>query len=242
MTAVRERALADATAIVLAGGSSSRMGHPKALLPFDGQPLILHVVTMLGGLFGEVLVVAAPGQELPCMPARVVRDSVPRRGPAQGIRDGLGAAAHRVAFVASCDSAFLNPGLIAHLVSRISPYDIVVPYWLERCQPLHAVYRTRVVPLLDAQLARGELRPAALFDKVPTCRVGPDEIRRHDPEGASLFNMNTPEDYAEALKRWHEVAAVRGLPPMRRRCRRGRPGAGPARTAFEPSLLLAGQK
>jgi hypothetical protein len=37
---------------------------------------------------------------------------------------------------------------------------------------------------------------------VRTRRVAEDEIRGFDPEGASFFNMNTPEDYAEARRRW----------------------------------------
>ena len=38
------RTIANATAVILTGGKSSRMGRPKALLPFDGEPLIAHVV------------------------------------------------------------------------------------------------------------------------------------------------------------------------------------------------------
>jgi hypothetical protein len=62
-----------------------------------------------------------------------------------------------------------------------------------------------VVPLLEQQLARGELRPIYLFDKVRARRVDEEEIRRFDPEGLSFFNMNTPEDYSAALKRWSEI-------------------------------------
>jgi molybdopterin converting factor small subunit len=81
----------------------------------------------------------------------------------------------------------------------------VVPHWQGRFQPLHAVYRNSVLPLLEGQLARGELRPVFLFDKVRTRRIEEEEIRRFDPEGSSFFNMNTPEDYAEALTRWKDV-------------------------------------
>jgi molybdenum cofactor guanylyltransferase len=196
--------MTDATAIVLAGGKSSRMGKPKALLPFDNEPLIVHVVATLRRLFAEVVVVAAPGQELPAMPVTLARDAVAHQGPVGGIYYGLTAAAGDVCFVTSCDSAFLNPPLIAHLVSQISQHDVVVPHWQGRFQPLHAVYRRSVMPLLEEQLARRELRPIYLFEKVRTLRVDEDEIRRFDPDGSSFFNMNTPEDYAEALKRWHD--------------------------------------
>jgi molybdopterin-guanine dinucleotide biosynthesis protein A/molybdopterin converting factor small subunit len=193
------------SAVVLAGGRSSRMGTSKALLPFDGEALIVHVVAMLRRLFHDIVVVASPGQELPAMPVTLVRDEVAYQGPVGGICYGLRAARSDVAFVTSCDSAFLNADLIAELVSRIPGHDVVVPHWQGRFQPLHAVYRTSVWPLLEEQLARGELRPISLFDKVRTRRIEEDEVRRIDPEGWSFFNMNTPAEYAEAVKRWNVV-------------------------------------
>ena len=178
------------------------MGTPKALLRFAGDPLIVHIVRILEPLFVEVIVVAAPGQELPPLPARIVQDDVAYQGPVGGIYYGLQAAGEELAFVTSCDSAFLSTALISHLVSICDDYDVVVPRWDGRLQPLLAVYRRTVLPHLEGQLATGELRPAYLFDKVRTRTVEPDEIRRFDPGGASFFNMNTPDDYAEAVKRW----------------------------------------
>jgi molybdopterin-guanine dinucleotide biosynthesis protein A/molybdopterin converting factor small subunit len=180
------------------------MGTPKALLRFDNVPIIVHIVSTLQRLSAEVVVVAAPGQELPAMPVTLVRDGMAHQGPVGGLCYGLAAATTDVCFVTSCDSAFLNRRLIEDLVSRISDHDVVVPQWQGRLQPLHAVYRRSVLPLLETQLVRGELRPIYLFEKVRTLTVSEDEIRRIDPDGSSFFNMNTPEDYAEALKRWSE--------------------------------------
>lgn len=178
------------------------MGRSKALLLFDEEPLIVHVVATLRRLFADVVVVAAPEQDLPLMPVRVVSDEVAYQGPVGGIYYGLTAAGGEAAFVTSCDSAFLNIDLIAHLVDQLPEHDVVVPHWQGRFQTLHAVYRRSVSPLLADQLAHGQLRPVYLFDKVRLRRVDEDEIRRFDPEGSSFYNMNTPEDYAEALKRW----------------------------------------
>ena len=80
------------TAIILAGGRSSRMGTSKALLPFDDEPLIVHIVRRLQPLFGDIVVVAAPEQELPSMPVTLVRDDVAYQGPVGGIYYGLRAA------------------------------------------------------------------------------------------------------------------------------------------------------
>jgi molybdopterin-guanine dinucleotide biosynthesis protein A len=196
---------AGATAIVLAGGRSSRMGRPKAMLLFDDEPLIVHIAATLRRLFTEVIVVAARGQDLPSMPVTLVRDQIAYQGPVGGIYYGLGAARGEVSFITSCDSAFLNPDLILHLMSEIPEHDVVVPSWEGRYQPLHAVYRRSVLPYLEGQLARGELRPVFLFDKVRTRRIDEEEVRRFDPDGSSFFNMNTPDDYAAALDRWRTV-------------------------------------
>jgi molybdopterin-guanine dinucleotide biosynthesis protein A len=202
----------DSSAIILAGGKSSRMGRAKALLQFDGEPLIAHLVRGLKNLFDEIVIVAAPGQELPPLEATLVRDEVAYQGPVGGISYGLRAARGEACFVTSCDVAFLNAALITHLVSRISDHDVVVPYWDERFQPLHAVYRRSVLPLLEGQLERGELRPVYLFDKVRTLKISADEIRRFDADGLSFFNMNAPADYEAALTRWVQLKSS-SIPP-----------------------------
>jgi len=198
------RTIADATAVVLTGGKSSRMGRPKALLPFDGEPLIVHIVRHLKRVFAETVVVAAPEQELPLLPVALVRDQVAYQGPVSGIYRGLKAATKEVCFVTSCDAPFLDLALISHLLSEISDCDVVVPLWQERFQPLHAVYRRSVAPLLHEQLERGELRPIFLYDKVRTRKVHEDEIRTLDPEGMSFLNMNSPADYDSALQLWRK--------------------------------------
>ncbi len=194
----------EATAVILAGGKSSRMGQPKALLLFAGEPLIVHMVRRLGQLFSDTVVVAAPEQELPALPSTIVRDDVAYQGPVGGIYYGLKAARREICFVTSCDAPFLNLRLIAYLMAQISDYDVVVPFTQDRFQPLHAVYRKQVAPLLKEQLERGELRPIFLYDKVRTRKITEAEMHPHDPEGLSFLNMNTPEDYQAALASWNE--------------------------------------
>ena len=104
-----------AGAIVLAGGKSARMGTPKALLRFDDTPLIEHIVGALRERFAEVIVVAAPDQALPPLPATLVRDEIAHQGPASGLYYGLRAARPAVSFVTSCDAAFLNLDVVSFL-------------------------------------------------------------------------------------------------------------------------------
>jgi molybdopterin-guanine dinucleotide biosynthesis protein A len=204
----------ETSAIILAGGKSSRMGRPKALLPFDGEPLIAHIVRSFKELFADVVVVIAPDQVLPALPVTVVRDEVAYRGPVSGIYHGLNAAKSEASFVGSCDIPFLNLSLISHLVSQVHNHDVVVPYWAGRYQPLFALYRKNVVPFLRDQLRRDELRPIFLFDKVRTRKIDEAEIRRFDPEGLSFLNMNTPADYQAALQRRREFREICTRSPL----------------------------
>jgi molybdopterin-guanine dinucleotide biosynthesis protein A len=201
----------DTSAIILAGGRSSRMGRPKALLPFDEEPLIVHTVRSLKQLFADVVVVIAPDQQLPALPVTLVRDEVAYQGPVSGMYHGLNAAKSDVSFVASCDIPFLNLELVCYLCAQIRDHDVVVPYWEERFQPLFATYRKSVAPHLHAQLQKGELRPIFLFDKVRTRKVDEAEIRRIDPQGLSFVNMNSPEDYQAALERWRQLHRSNGI-------------------------------
>ena len=86
--------MADAAGIVLAGGRSSRMGSPKAALEWHGSTLLRRVVGIVArGVDGPVVVVRAPGQELPGLPdgVELVEDAREGRGPLQGLAAGLAA-------------------------------------------------------------------------------------------------------------------------------------------------------
>lgn len=199
----------DSSAIILCGGKSSRMGRPKALLTFDDQPLITHLVRRLARRFSETVVVSAPDQSLPPLPATVVSDEIAYQGPVGGIYYGLRAIQTDAAFVTSCDAAFLQLPVIDYLVCQLDQpdraYDVVVPMWQGRLQPLHAVYRRRVVDRLREQLTERRLRPIYLYGRVPTRTVSSDEIQRLDPDGLSFLNLNTEADYRNAQTRWNEI-------------------------------------
>ena len=103
--------------MVLAGGRSSRMGAAKAGLDWHGSTLLYRAAAVLGrAVDGPVIVVAAPGQELPELPAgvAVVEDPVEGLGPMQGLAAGLAALADRAdaAFACSTDLPFLHPAFV----------------------------------------------------------------------------------------------------------------------------------
>src|SRR5262245_9059490 len=117
--------------IVLCGGRSSRMGRPKAWLPFRGEFMLPRVVRILGEVVAPIVVVAAPGQDVPPLPSgiEIVRDPEEGRGPLQGLAAGLAALSERVdaAYLSSCDVPFLRPTFVCRMIDLLGDNSICVP-------------------------------------------------------------------------------------------------------------------
>jgi molybdenum cofactor guanylyltransferase len=227
--------LVDAAAgIVLAGGRSSRMGRAKAALEWHGSTLLQRTTALLARTVGgPVLVVAAPGQELPDLPpgVEVVADPVEGQGPMRGLATGLAALDGRgtVAFVCSTDLPFLHPALIRRVLREFADpgADVVMPVARGHRQPLAAGYRTALVPLIEKLLGEGDLRPGMLFRHCRVLQLDDDElladrdVARHDPELDSLVNVNEPADYAAALARPEPAVLVERFGALAGRGQRG---------------------
>jgi molybdenum cofactor guanylyltransferase len=189
--------------IVLCGGKSTRMGTPKATLPFGPETMLQRVVRLLGTVVAPIVVVAAQQQPLPVLPDSVIvaEDEREQRGPLEGLRAGLKALPNSVdsAYVTSCDVPLLVPGFVTRMIELLSDYDIAVMEIDGFPHPLSAVYRRDVLPHVEALLERDKLRPVFLFDAVNTRRVRPEEMRSIDPQLHTLRNLNTRDDYRAAL-------------------------------------------
>ena len=156
-----------AAAVVLAGGRSSRMGTPKADLPWHGSTLLRRTVGVVSrGTSGPVVVVRAPGQQLPELPPAVQVHDDPQEGygPLQGLAVGLHAlqGSADVAFCCSTDLPFLHPVFVRRVVEALGDeYDVVLPMARGHRQPLAAAYRPALGELdrRPARRRRTQARP-----------------------------------------------------------------------------------
>jgi molybdopterin-guanine dinucleotide biosynthesis protein A len=190
--------------IVLCGGQSSRMGRPKAWLPFGGELMLPRVVRLLSGAVRPIVVVAAPEQDVPPLPAEVaiVRDEEKGRGPLQGLAAGLAALRGRAgaAYLSSCDVPFLQPAFVQRLIDLLGDHAICVPHVDSYHHPLAAAYRLDVADAVARLLTENRLRPFFLFEAVPTRVVEAAELADVDPAFQTLRNLNTLAEYEAALR------------------------------------------
>jgi molybdopterin-guanine dinucleotide biosynthesis protein A len=183
------------------------MGQPKPALRFGERTLIERIVAELRRSFDDIVVVAAPETEAIALPVikavTIVRDETPYAGPVGALARGLRAARHDAAFACSCDLPMLRAEVASWIVSLLDGRqvcDAVIPRIEGRLQPLHAAYRRRCAGALDAMLARGDHHLSAIAELVEARIIDEPEYRRHDPDALSCFNVNTPADYARALR------------------------------------------
>ncbi|HEX5255689.1 MAG TPA: molybdenum cofactor guanylyltransferase [Mycobacterium sp.] len=179
--------------IVLAGGESRRMGRDKATLPGPGgaATLLEYVAGVIAQRCEPVFVVAAPGQPLPAVRAKVIRDEVRGQGPLPATGRGLRAAAEagaRYAFVCAVDMPLLSAELIddlVHLATETNA-EIVLP-WDGHSHYLAAVYRTDLAERIDGLVSGGARSMRALID-------ASDAQQIVLPESRFLANVNTESD------------------------------------------------
>lgn len=187
------------TGIILAGGENRRMGTDKAFLDVGGKPLIEHILAVFSDLFAKTIIVTNTPDRYRSYDAQVVIDAFDQRGPMTGIYSGLLHSRDEVNFIAACDMPFLNGRLIGHLAGLVEGYDAVVPKVNGFAEPLHAVYGRRILPRIESQLRGGEQRIQELFRTIRVRYLSEAEIVRFDPLMRSFKNINTPEEYKEAV-------------------------------------------
>jgi molybdopterin-guanine dinucleotide biosynthesis protein A len=220
--------MAQVGAIVLAGGKSSRMGSPKAALEWHGSTLLRRVTGIVArSVDGPVVVVSAPGQDLPALDrdVEVVTDEREGRGPVQGIAAGLAAIRDRVevAYVSATDVPLLHPAFVRRVVSAVDDdVDVVLPEVGGYRQPLSAAYRVELLDPINELIAEDRMRPAFLFERSRVLHLSEADLRqnsavaRFDPDLASVSNLNEPADYERAHAMPPPEIAVERFGPLAR--------------------------
>jgi len=176
-----------ATAVILAGGQSRRMGRDKSLMPVGGQPLIARIAAQLEKPFAERLVSSNDPGKYAFLGLPVIPDQVPGQGPLMGILSSLEAAREDRILAVACDIPVLDLAFIGELMALSGTVDVVMPVSAGgRLEPLFAVYRKSAIPAARAALAEGRRR---VVDVLPGLSVA----RPAMPAGW-YCNLNTPED------------------------------------------------
>lgn len=191
------------SAVVLVGGSSSRMGSNKACLELGGLPMIEIVVGKLGLFFPEIVLAGDLAGEFSYLPVKTTGDIVikPVKNSLTGVHAGLSAVSGDFSLVTACDMPFLSLGLLEFLSCYpVQGYDAVVPLIGGCHQALHAVYSKGCVAHIARHLGEDLYRIGYFISRINTSFIPQEVVQKHDPTMLSTFNINSQEDYQKALE------------------------------------------
>jgi molybdopterin-guanine dinucleotide biosynthesis protein A len=191
------------TVCIQAGGESSRMGEDKALKPFLGRPLIQRVVERLSPIADELIVTTNRPADYEFLNFRLVSDLKPGRGALGGLYTAISSATHPMVAVVACDMPFASARLIEAMGRLLveDEADVVIAKSEEGYEPLHAVYRRETcVPAIESAIDADQWKVIAWFPQVKVHILTPEDVRRYDPSGLAFWNVNTPQEFAEAEK------------------------------------------
>jgi molybdopterin-guanine dinucleotide biosynthesis protein A len=196
------------SAIVLAGGFSSRFGQDKGVLELANKPLIKHVVDAVSPVVNETVVVTN-SQERVTKYAKITRSDVrfavdvcEFRSPLIGALTGFGVAHGKYSLLLPFDTPFVSSEVVSLLFELCLNRAAVIPRWPNGyIEPLHAVYQTE--PALEAAksvVAEEKLNVRAMIEKLRGVRyVSTLVIQQLDPELRTFFNINTRADLEKAM-------------------------------------------
>ncbi|OIO90615.1 MAG: hypothetical protein AUJ92_18390 [Armatimonadetes bacterium CG2_30_59_28] len=186
-----------ATAVVLAGGKSTRTPEDKALLPVEGKPMVRFVADRLQTAFEHVLVVTNSEETRRALRSTpTIVDEIPDQGPIGGLHTALCAATTEWVFLTGCDMPFVSANLARYLFSLRGEFDVVIPVNGELRETLHAFYSRRCLPHVESQIRRGKRRLVGFFGDVRVREVPASVCGDFDPELRMFHNVNTLADYA----------------------------------------------
>lgn len=204
---IGDNQLLDKSAIILAGGFSSRFGQDKGLLPLVNKPLIKHVLDAINNIVDEKIIVVSSKSKVESYTkvadsnVKILVDTLNMQSPLVGALTGFKEAMGKHALLLSCDTPFVSKNVTSLLFDLSPNKNAVIPRWPNGyIEPLQAVYCAK--PALEAAekaVGEGKLNMRSMVDKLRGIRyVSTLVLQQLDPELKTFFNVNTPLDFKRA--------------------------------------------
>ncbi|MDH4240276.1 MAG: molybdenum cofactor guanylyltransferase [Phycisphaerae bacterium] len=179
-----------ATAIILAGGGSHRMGIDKSMLLIKDQPIIKHICDRLVGTFSQILISTDDVGKYGFLGFDCIPDKIPGQGPLMGIASALGASANELNFVVACDIPHIDIRFVRKMLAEAHAADMVIPTTgNKKYEPLFAVYRKSSLKAINEVLSSGSRK---ISDAFAQCKVRYIKLKTNQ-----LTNLNTMAEYEE---------------------------------------------
>lgn len=181
------------TAVILAGGKSSRMGFNKEFLEIDGESLVKKNIKKLKTIFNEIIVVTNNPKYYKDTGVITVQDIYFQKGPLSGIHTALKKSNSEYIYLLACDMPELDIPFIKWMmetVERERP-EIAVARKSGYIEPFNGFYSVKLIDRAEKLLQQDRLAIRALMSEATVEFVDLHEVQS---ERDIFLNLNTQED------------------------------------------------
>jgi len=180
------------SAVIIAGGKSSRMQKDKSLLPFGNYTTLSEFQHERLKPWFKKVYLSAKNNKFPfeCL---YIEDKTNINSPLVALLSILESIEEDEIFVLSVDAPFVSKEVINTILkSDQHSYDVIIAKSPLGVQPLCGLYRKSILPLIYSQLKANDHKLQSLLKLAKTHYVTFNDDK-------PFTNLNYPEEYEKAL-------------------------------------------
>jgi molybdopterin-guanine dinucleotide biosynthesis protein A len=188
------------TAVILAGGKSSRLSFDKQTFNIKGNLMPLYIAKALSAEFERIIIVSnKPELYKKNCSFEVISDTCIGLGPKAGILAGLEKSTDEFVFFTACDMPFVNLPYIRYMKKLILGADkdlsIVLSVKNGYYEPFNAFYSKKLIPVLNSQLQSNNSKISSCYSNCNIIEIDERKQFEFDPHNLMFINLNTPKDF-----------------------------------------------
>lgn len=200
------------TAIILAGGKSSRMGFDKQFIRLQDRYLVEVLAERLERIFPEIIIVTGRPEAYAKDRYRIIEDRVRGFGPLAGIHAGLLNSGSMHNYVIACDMPFIRRDYVEYMMDLIRQHggraDGVITRLGEWIEPFNAFYSKTLIGRIEDSMEKGRRQINQMLRDSDVLYVSEADARKFSPDWDMFTNINTLEDYEKLMERLHRLREV----------------------------------
>lgn len=190
------KALPFGTALILAGGKSSRMGYDKQYLEVCQERLMEKMIRDLSVTFSDIIVVTKEPKSYTHLPVRLASDRFHHAGPLAGLEVGLAMARSDYVFLRACDMPVYVDSYVRYMMDQVTVTgdEVVTTIVQGYVEPFNTFYHKSLHPKVVSLLKGRERSFRKLIEGRSVLEIPEERARFFDPDLTHFINLNTKED------------------------------------------------
>lgn len=196
------------TAIILAGGKSSRMGFDKQFLKLDQRRLMDSMIHKLSKEFEEIIIVTNKPDQYLGLSHKITEDIIENMGPLAGIHAGLSISSSQYALVVACDMPNLNMEYIKYMKDQIGNHGCTTRYG-SSLEPFISFYSKDIIGNIEEYLSSNRRSMHSFIGTIEFNYIEENIARQFSPNWDMFLNLNTRDDLNEFVgKNWGSLNEI----------------------------------